>query len=69
MNLVSENEIDKINYIQLYSSDGKLVYVETIPSSNSKVQSFKLPKLDAGIYFMIGYSTSNQNKWKLVIKN
>jgi len=68
LNFISQSGNDIILGINLYSSDGKLVFSESLSQANNGVQSINLPSLDAGIYFMLGNTANTQKEWKLLIK-
>lgn len=68
LNFVSEPGNESIQNINLYSSDGKLVFSESLNQVHQGVQQVNLPTLDAGIYFIIGYTSMGQHEWKLLIK-
>jgi hypothetical protein len=69
LSLVSENSNESIQHLALYSSDGKMVFNESLNPANNGIQSVSIPALNAGIYFLIGQADQTQKEWKLVIRN
>jgi hypothetical protein len=68
LNFVLEDGSEVISNLLVYSSDGKLVYNESISNVNNGVQSINLPNLTAGIYFIIAQTNKSQKEWKLIVK-
>ena len=68
LNFVSASNGENINQLSIYSSDGKLVFNETLNKSNTGIQSIAIPDLNAGFYFIIGSTNQSQREWKLIIK-
>lgn len=68
LNLVSESNNEIITHLSIFSSDGKLVFNESLNAGNNGLQSITIPDLNSGVYFMIGHTNQSQQEWKLLIK-
>jgi hypothetical protein len=66
--LVSESNDEIITHLSIFSSDGKLVFNESLNAGNNGLQSITIPDLNSGVYFMIGHTNQSQQEWKLLIK-
>ncbi len=68
LHLVSESSNEIITHLSIYSSDGKLVFNESLNPGNNGLQSITIPDLNSGVYFLIGHTNQSQQEWKLLIK-
>jgi hypothetical protein len=67
LSFVSENSNKGIKQLSIYSSDGKMVFNESLNPTNNGVQSVKLPNLNVGLYIIICNSEESQKEFKLII--
>jgi hypothetical protein len=68
LSFVSKNSDERITALAIYSSDGKLVFNESLSASINGVQNIILPQLRTGIYFLICNNQNSQTTLKLMIK-
>ena len=67
LSFVSEYSNEGIKQLSIYSSDGKMVFNESLNSTNNGVQSVKLPDLNVGLYIIICNMEESQKEFKLII--
>ena len=67
LNFVSENSNEVFKQLSIYSSDGKMVFNESLIPTNNKVQTVKLPNLNIGLYIIICQTDELQKEFKLII--
>lgn len=67
LSFVSENGNEVFKQLSIYSSDGKMVFNESLIPTNNKVQTVKLPNLNIGLYIIICQTDALQKEFKLII--